>query len=94
MSFFNPDDGQELSIENNKVVSTSTPRNSTITNTNISLQTSSTSVKTDSSWLIKPLDYFSLIRKLSLPCYVVSSVFIGKKLIIARYILVIDVLYY
>ena len=31
---------------------------------------------------MKPLDYFSLIRNLSLPCYVVSSVFIGKQLII------------
>ena len=84
MSFFNPEDGQELSIENTTVVSTSTPNDSTITNTNISLQTSSTSVKTDSSWLIKPLDYFSLLEKPSLPCYVVSSVFIGKQLIIPR----------
>ena len=92
MSFFNPDYGQELSIENATVVSTSTLRDSTITNTNISLQTSSTSVKTDSSWLIKPLEYFSLIQKPSLPCYVVSSVFIGKQLIIARCILVIDYL--
>ena len=90
MSFFNPDDGQELSIENTTVVSTSTLRDSTITNTNISLQTSSTSVKTDSSWLIKPLEYFSLIQKPSLPCYVVSLLFIGKQLIIARCILLIN----
>ena len=69
-------------MENTTVVNMSTPRDSTITNTNTSLQTSSTSVKTDSSWLIKPLDYFSLIRNLSLPCYVVSSVFIGKQSII------------
>ena len=87
MSFFNSEDGKESSIENTTVVSTSTPRDSTITNTNISLQTSLTPVKSDNSWLIRPLDYFSMILKLSFPCYVVSSVFIGKQLIIQRCII-------